>query len=99
MKIDVILIDIHGEFKRVIMKGPNDKANMYLWRYISSPPKKEEIDISDYVSLRKFFRETNPEVTADRKTKLFSSIVLHAKPKNTYSIWCHKDSEIGKEKE
>jgi hypothetical protein len=94
MKVDVVFIDQNGDFRRVIMKGINGRANMYLWRHLPTPPSERDIDINDYVSMRKFLRENYQNLTADYKTRLFSSIALHTKPKNTYTVWCHKDSKI-----
>lgn len=94
MKIDVVFIDQDHKFKRVIMKGDKGKINMYLWRQLPTPPTESNLDINDYVSMRKFLRESYQDMTPDYKTKLFSSIALHTKPLNTYMVWCHKDSEI-----
>ena len=94
MKLDVVFINQNDEFKRVIIKGDDNKINMYLWKILPTPPSKDNLNIDDYISMRKFMRESYQDITPDYKIKLFSSITLHTKPKNTYMIWCHKDSEI-----
>lgn len=94
MKLTVIFLDKNKNWKKVVMSGTNGRINSYVWKNDVIETVKDVPDVSEYISMKKFFTKTHLDMILAEKEKLFKRIMSYIQPYDYFWVWIHKNSNL-----